>query len=315
MQNLKLIDCHQDLLAHLRYRDFYKQNAQTDYAMLEAGNVATTVATAFPVPKNEAWFDASANTLIEADLLAYQTHCACSPNWNIATQPDALDAPESNLLLHIEGLNVFTGTPEDFARLNRWYELGLRSVGIVWNLTNSLGGGTKDGTARLTTLGKAVLAFLAQRRMVIDFAHMNEPTFWSAAEATQGPIYVSHANARALCDSPRNLSDRQLKAVAERDGSVGIMFANRFICADRKATIADVGNHVEHMLDVMGPRHVHLGTDLGGIISGTVDGLENVAGIPELFAELRRRNVPESTLEAIASGNAKRVLGAMMTPL
>ncbi len=312
MQNLPLIDCHQDLLAHLRYRDFYKQNQQTDYDMLQDQHVTCTVATAFPIPENEAWFDASVNTLIENDLLAYRSHCNCTPDWSIATTKDTLDASRNNLLLHIEGLNVFSGTKEDWIRLNRWYDLGLRSVGIVWNLTNALGGGTKDDAAGLTPLGKDVLTFLGERRMVIDFAHMNEPTFWNATEVADGPIYVSHANARALCDSPRNLTDRQLRAIAERDGSVGIMFANRFICSDRKATIRDVANHIEHMLDIMGPQHVHLGTDLGGIISGTIDGLDTVAGILDLFQELRHRNISEETLTAIASRNAKRVLTAML---
>lgn len=315
ISSIPIIDCHQDLLAHLRYRDVYKQNQQTDYAMLQRNNVICTVATAFPIPENEAWFHASANTLIERDLIDYQSHCACIPSWSITTGAESFNTPQNGLLLHIEGLNVFTGTPEDWTRLNRWYTLGLRSVGIVWNLTNSLGGGTKDATAQLTPLGKSVLQYLEQKHMIIDFAHMNEPTFWDAADITQGPIYVSHANARALCDSPRNLNDKQLRAIAKRNGSVGVMFASRFINANRKATIADVANHIEHMLNIMGPRHVHLGTDLGGIISGTIDGLDTVSGIPDLFAELHARNISEETLLAIASGNATRVLSAMLSPL
>lgn len=309
-----LIDLHEDLLLHINRRDLYPDHWQTNFDMLERCDVRVTVATAFPVPPGENYFDPVSNDLIEKDFRAYGTHCQANDRWTLVrAAEDVRRCVQSHgphgLLLHIEGLNVVGSG--DWDRLERWYDLGWRSLGIVWNKTNPLGGGTQDAdpTHGLTPLGAEMLRWLQERRMVVDFAHMNAPTFADALRVVRGPIIVSHGNAAACCSNPRNYTDDQLRQVAKSGGVVGVFFAKTYVTGrELPGTIADVVRHIEHLRRVMGIDHVALGTDFGGIITGHIAGLESLDRMPDFWAALARAGYTEDMCERIAYRNAERVL-------
>jgi membrane dipeptidase len=144
--------------------------------------------------------------------------------------------------------------------------------------------------------------------MIVDFAHMNAPTFADALRVVRGPIIVSHGNAAACCPNPRNYSDEQLRSIAERGGVVGVFFAKTFVTGAQPAVIADVVRHIDHLRKVMGEDHIALGTDFGGIITGTVAGLDAVACLPALWDALAAHGYTDAQLEKIAYRNAARVL-------
>lgn len=311
MNSFPLIDLHEDLLLHLNYRQWYGDHYQTSFEMLERNDARIVVATAFPVPQSDSYFDPATNGLIQKDFDEYNAHCAANKNWRIIRTRGDVDAvlgepAQHGIVLHIEGLNVVGDT--DWQRLQTWYEQGWRSLGIVWNLTNPLGGGTKDPVAPLTALGEQMIAWLQERHMIVDFAHMNERTFWDVAKMVKGPIIVSHGNARALCNNPRNYTDDQLRHVAESGGVVGVFFARTFVTGGAPATVAHVADHVDHLKNVMGIDHVALGTDFGGIITGLVEGLESLDCMSAFWTELARRGYTDDMMEKIAYRNAARVL-------
>lgn len=309
-----IIDLHEDVLLHLTRRDFFPegQSLQTSFEMIQKNNFKLVVSTAFPVPPNENYFDPISNSMIEQEFLAYQKKTEDDPSWSfIKTARDVdrvLSSPHQyGLLLHIEGLNVF---PEDgFTTLNRWYDIGLRSLGIVWNLTNSLGGGTKDSSQGLTALGADVIAWCKEKQVVTDFAHMNEQTFWDVEKIIQKPIYISHGNCRSLCESPRNYTDAQLRAVAQTGGVVGVMFAKTFVTGrDLPGTITDVIRHVDHVVKTIGEDHIAFGTDLGGVITGFVNGLESIDKLSNFLDALSAQGYSDTMIEKLCYKNAARVL-------
>lgn len=313
-----IIDLHEDLLLHIQRRDLYPDHWQTNFAMLERCNVRVTVATAFPVPPQENYFDPVSNDMIEADFRTYGEHCQNNDRWTIIrakadVQRCLAAGGPHGLLLHIEGLNVVS--PDDWSRLEAWHAMGWRSLGMVWNTTNPLGGGTQDTDpmSGLTAFGAEMLAWLQERHMIVDFAHMNAPTFADALRRVRGPIVVSHGNAAACCPNPRNYTDDQLRQVAASGGVVGVFFAKTYVTGrDRPASIDDVVRHVEHLRRVMGIDHVALGTDFGGIITGHVSGLDSLDRMPDFWAALARAGYTDDMCERIAFRNAARVLTGIL---
>ena len=304
-----IIDLHQDLLSHIRFGEQMGQNKQTDFEMIEQSNIKCVTATAFPFPPEKNFFDPITNNLIEEELTLYNQRCDESDNWRIIKSKSDFDnvisSPDQfGLILHIEGLNVF---PENgWEMLEKWYELGLRSIAPVWNLSNPFGGGTKDYEKGLTDLGIKLIEFACDKNMLFDFAHMNESTFYQAADLFPGPILVSHANCASVFPSPRNLTDNQLRLIADRNGTVGVFFAKTFLTKEKTPTIQDVADQVDHMREIMGVTHIGLGTDFGGILSGCPDNLESVLDLPNLFAELTRRGYTSEEIERPVHGVIRR---------
>ncbi len=316
MSNFPFIDLHEDLQSHLDHLDLFLHGKQTDFSLLEQAGAKLVVATAFPLPPRDDFFDPATDALIEREFEAYRHHVQTDPRWRLVRDAEdlraVLAAPDARgLLLHVEGLNVMD--ERNFEKLERWHAMGWRSLGPVWNLSNPLGGGTNDPARGLTPLGARVIDWLAQKRMVLDFAHMNRPTFWDAAGRWRGPIYASHAGAAALRPSPRNLDDAQLRAAGESGGAVGIFFANRFLAPEgARGGVGLVADHLLHVVRVAGAEAAALGTDLGGVLSGLVDGLPSVDRVAALWDELAGRGCADDLIEKIAWRNAARALEEML---
>lgn len=314
--NYPIIDLHQDLLAHIHFREQIGQSIQTDFSMLKSSGTKIVIATAFPVPQDENYLDPITNDLIEADFHEYVAYTKDHPEWTIIRTRNDMDRVLADplrhgLILHIEGLNAVT--TQDWPRLEHWYDLGWRSLGPVWNISNPLGGGTHDPSQGLTTLGRDMIEWLQTKRMIVDFAHMNAPTFWDAARIVNGPILVSHGNAYACCANPRNYSDEQLRLIANRGGIIGVFFAKTFVTGrDLPGNTADAAHHIDHLTNIMGIDHVALGTDFGGIITGSLDGLASLNDIPSLWKELERRGYTSESIEKIAWKNSARTLATIL---
>src|SRR5262249_45235509 len=123
--------------------------------------------------------------------------------------------------------------------LEVYYAMGLRSVGPVWSRPNDFGEGvpylfphSPDTGPGLTDAGKALVRACNQLGIVVDVSHLNEKGFWDIAASSSAPLVATHSNAHALTPTPRNLTDRQLDAIKESGGIVGVNFAVGFLRAD-----------------------------------------------------------------------------------
>lgn len=178
---------------------------------------------------------------------------------SIRDMEEALAANKIAMFMMIEGGRALR---DDLAIVEVFYRLGIRSIQLTWNGRNLIGDGCgeRETGGKLTRFGKAVVKEMNRLGMVVDVAHASESTFYSAAEISEAPIIVSHANARAVCDHVRNLTDHQIKTVAEKEGVIGICFVDVFIDS-KKPSLEKLLNHVDHIANLVGTDSISLGPD------------------------------------------------------
>jgi membrane dipeptidase len=306
---MKLFDLHQDLLTHLRFGKQFGQSTQTSFESIKASSIDLVVATAFPCPPTDDQYHDSVPSLITEELELYQEFLKANPDWKLVETASDLLSDKQKIVLHLEGLNVFDGSVAAWKQLEQWRGLGVRSIGTHWNVNNKLGGGTLQPTVGITALGREVIHYLEQNNLVFDLAHMSRQGFMEAAAITTRPLYVSHGNVDALCSNARNYTDDQLRLIAETNGVIGVFFANTFVVGrGTVGTIDNVLDHISYIRDFIGIEHIAIGTDLGGIISGGIVGLEHVDQLGNLEDTLLAADYTEDEIEAILYKNALRVL-------
>ena len=209
-------------------------------------------------------------------------------------------------LLALEGAEPLDGSPE---MLDLFYGLGVRSISLTWNKRNRFADGCSEEETGggLTQLGKQMVSGLSRKGMVLDLAHLSTHGFFDAMELYHGPPLVSHTNARALCDHPRNLTDAQLKAVAEKNGVVGLSFYPPFISGEKYAPLDRLLDHFVHVAAAVGAEHLAIGSDFDGITE-TTEQLPDASSYSVLVEGLYRRGFQEKEVQAITFGNVHRLL-------
>ena len=192
--------------------------------------------------------------------------------------------------------------------LNQYYDLGVRSMGIVWNDENALGAGATgtDGMG-LTCLGKQVIREMIRLGIIIDVSHMNERTFWDTLELSPVPVIASHSSAYGVRNHVRNLTDAQLIALKENGGTAQVNFWNTVLTdLGERADIVKLADHIDYIAKLIGVDHVGLGSDFDG--ADMPAGLENASKLPKLTSELTSRGYADEDIAKILGGNALRVI-------
>ncbi len=217
-------------------------------------------------------------------------------------------------VLHIEGTEAIDN------RLNALevlYQAGLRSLGPVWSRPNRFGHGvpfrypsSPDTGPGLTELGKDLIRACNELGVMVDLSHLNEAGFWDVAEISDAPLVATHSNAHAICPHARNLTDKQLDAVRDTGGMVGINFATSFLRPDGQTT-DDTGldvvlRHVDYLVQRVGLDSVGFGSDFDG---ATIPGeIGTAAGLGSLRDAMVRHGYDGPTLNQLCHGNWVRVL-------
>jgi microsomal dipeptidase-like Zn-dependent dipeptidase len=202
-------------------------------------------------------------------------------------------------LLAVEGLHALEG---DAANVDTLVADGYRMMSLTHIHDNTLGGsstGLEKGG--LTDFGSEVLERMQAHDVTIDLAHASEAVIDDVLARTDAPVVVSHTGVRATCDSPRNLSDRHIRAIAERGGVIGVGVWDTAVCGDTPAAAARA---MRHVADLVGVEHVALGTDFDGTVSVPFD----AAGLPHLTDALLDVGFTPGEVEQIMGGNVVRVL-------
>jgi membrane dipeptidase len=158
----------------------------------------------------------------------------------------------------------------DLARLDDLHALGLRVVQPTYNRRNLLGDGCLEpANAGLSRTGIEAIERMNGLGILVDLSHCGRQTAVDAIRLSKKPVAFTHTGCAALADHPRNRTDEELRAVADKGGVCGIYFMP-YLSEGRQPTAADIVRHLEHMVQVAGEDHVSIGTD-GAISPTTVD--------------------------------------------
>jgi membrane dipeptidase len=203
----------------------------------------------------------------------------------------------------IEGGHALDGRVEAVEMFAR---RGVRYLGPLHLWPNALGGTSRKPKRDdpLTDLGREVVRECERCGVIIDLAHINRRGFFEVLDMTTQPLMVTHTGVAGVHKSWRNLDDEQIRAVANRGGCVGIIFARQFLGG---SSIDAVVDHILHVIDVAGEDVPALGSDFDGVVIPPT-GLEDIAALPNLTVALSRRGVAPRVLEKILGGNVLRVL-------
>jgi membrane dipeptidase len=219
-------------------------------------------------------------------------------------------------IVHLEGAEAIA---EDLSNLEAWYQRGLRSLGPVWSRPNAFGEGvpfrfpsSPDTGPGLTAAGVELVRACNHLGILVDLSHLNEAGFWDVTQISDAPLVATHSNAHALSASTRNLTDRQLAAIRDTGGVVGVNFAVTFLRADGRhlpdeTPIGEIVRHVDYLVEQMGVDHVAFGSDFDGTSIPTE--LGGVAGLPLLVDALATRYDADDVAK-ITHRNWLRVLDA-----
>jgi membrane dipeptidase len=212
----------------------------------------------------------------------------------------ALAAGAIAAVLGVEGAQALEGRPERVAEL---HARGVRFMSLTHLANNELGGSSSPlmRDRPLTRLGGEVLDAMVAARMPVDLAHASHRTFHDVLARRGARVLCSHAAVNGAKRSWRNLHDAELRAIAERGGVVGIIFATIYLGG---RAVDDVVRHVEHALDVAGEDAVAFGSDFDGMVP-LPRGVRDVTGMPRIVDALARRR-PAAVVEKVAFGNWRR---------
>lgn len=226
----------------------------------------------------------------------------------------------------IEGMNALNGCID---LVQTYYDLGVRQMLFAYNKNNLAGGGCHDDDTGLTDFGRNVIDEMNRVGMVVDCSHTGYKTSMAAMERSTSPVVFSHSNALALATHGRNICDEQIKACAATGGVVGINGLNLFLGDNGEPRSATVARHVAYMVELVGVEHVGISLDYDPDVYDYNDPdllsddnptywppeagydqpiqILSVTKIPDVCDELQRLGFTRTDLDAILSGNFRRV--------
>ena len=212
---------------------------------------------------------------------------------------------QKSIMLGIENGLALEG---DIANIRHFADRGVVYITLCHNGDNDIcdsarGNNTHNG---VSDFGAKVISEMNRLGVMVDLSHAHEKSFWDAMDISATPIVCSHSSCRALCDHPRNLTDSQMKALADKGGVCQITIYHGFLRTEGEATVRDVLEHLDHAVKVMGIDHVGIGTDFDG--DGGVRGMASSADFVNFTRMLMAKRYNEKDIQAILGGNFLRVM-------
>ena len=217
-------------------------------------------------------------------------------------------------IFHIEGAEAIDA---NLHMLEVLHSAGLRSIGPVWSRPTIFGEGvpfsfpsTPDSGSGLTERGLALIKRCNELRIMVDLSHLNEAGFWDVVRLSNSPLVATHSNVHSISQHSRNLTDEQLRAIADSDGMVGLNFAAAFLREDGKM-LADVQldqmlKHLDYLLEILGEDRVGLGSDYDGAVMP--EELTDLSDLPNLRLAMKENGYDEILIKKLCHGNWLRVL-------
>lgn len=252
-------------------------------------------------------------------------------------------------------MGIENGYPvgKDIQRIKQYYDLGARYITLSHTKNNDICDSSTDPNGPenngLSAFGTDVVKEMNRLGMMVDISHISDKSFFDVLKITEVPVIASHSSCRALCGSPRNLSDEMLLALKENGGVIQICILDNYLKTpepnpeldaklkelqnkygdynaasdslkkvmryeyrkikktyENPATVKDVADHIDHVVQVIGIDYVGIGTDFDG--GGGVEGCRTAADMKNITIELLRRGYSKSEITKIWGGNIMRVM-------
>ena len=206
------------------------------------------------------------------------------------------------------GIENGYGIGKDITNVERFRRKGVVYMTLCHNGNNDICGSARynDDNLGVSAFGQQVIQEMNRVGMLVDLSHAGERTFYETLDISTMPVVCSHSSARALCNHPRNLTDDQLKAIAQKGGVVQVCLYSGFLRSDQPATIHDAINHLNHMVHLIGVDHVGIGTDFDG--DGGIIGCNDSSELINLTRQLMHETYTEEEISLIWGGNFLRVM-------
>lgn len=222
---------------------------------------------------------------------------------------------------------------------------GLKKAGVgqlqfTYNIQNRFANGSMErNNCGISKAGIDLIKKCNELKIIIDGSHQGDRDVLDICEFSSSPVIISHSNARAVYNHPRNVPDEVIKAVAKKGGFVGICGWPPFVSADQFPTFDQLFAHLDHIVQLVGPDHVTIGLDYFNMIQGVVPdeevqkvydimiaggtwtveeygkppyifpkGIETPAKLANLTGELLKRGYKKEDIAKIWGGNWMRVM-------
>lgn len=221
-------------------------------------------------------------------------------------------AGEISAILTVEEGGIINGKME---RMEEIYRKGVRLITPMWNYENCFGFPNSREKATmekgLKSFGKEAVAYAGNLGMIVDVSHASDGTFRDILDCAGGPVVASHSNCRALCDHPRNLTDKMIRQLAEAGGVAGLNFYGAFLADRPESRLEDMTAHVKHMIQVGGSEFPAIGSDFDGFDGMEYEDIPRVDEMEKLWYALKKSGLTEHQLDCIWRKNAERVLKSL----
>ena len=225
-----------------------------------------------------------------------------------------MDSGMMAAVMHMEGAEAID---RDLDVLHVLYRAGLRSLGPVWSRPTIFAHGvpfrfpsTGDTGPGLTEAGFDLVRACNRLGIMLDMSHLNEAGFWDVVETSDAPIVATHSNANEICPTARNLTDRQLDAIRDSEGMVGLNFATAFLRPDGQMSedtpLENMLRHLDHLITRLGEDHVGLGSDFDGAMVPAAIG--DISGLPNLRAAMVAHGYDDALMAKLCNRNWLGVL-------
>jgi membrane dipeptidase len=317
----RIADCHNDLLIAVRHQ---RERGHADpfgdfwLPQLRAGGVVLQV---LPVFTEEQFVGEGAlrRALLMVEEARHLAELHADDVQIVQTGAEireVIDSGRIALLLAIEGAEPIGHSLE---LVDVMWRMGVRMSSLSWNRRTMMADGIaeRDTGGRLTQLGVDAVRRMEEIGVVIDVSHLSEAGFFHLAEVATRPFIASHSSCRALSGHPRNLSDDQLRVMADTGSFVAVNAFGPFL-TDGKPTVERYVDHLEHAMSIVGPGHVGLGTDFIDDVAAVVDpvftgllvnheeipttaGLQRPADFPGLAAAAEKRLGADTAAKVLAT--------------
>lgn len=204
------------------------------------------------------------------------------------------------------GVEGGTVVESDLDNINRLFAMGVRYIGLTWNNSNLIGTSARDETERgiggLTDFGFDVIKRMDEVGMLIDVSHLGEASFWDVIKTTKNPIIASHSNSYTIHPHYRNLTDEQIKAIAEGGGVIQVNFHRSFL---GEASLQRVFEHIDYIKNLVGVDYIGIGSDFDGGID-TPSELSDATMYPNLTKKLLSEGYTQEDVRKILGLNFLR---------